>query len=103
MEDAVKGYLNHMLEQWNRLQMSDLESLENDSLRFGAAFYDLIDEVRQYFEENGEKPESLEEAMDRLGIKEVFSRLPEPLSLHFANELSFILEGVTPMDDAIWA
>ncbi|ADG05055.1 hypothetical protein [Kyrpidia tusciae] len=103
MEEVVKDRVSQLLEQWNRLQTADLESLEDDSLRFGAAFYDFVDDVRQYFESIGQIPESLDDILERLGIREALSRLPEPLSLHFANELGYILEGITPMEDATWA
>lgn len=103
MRAEIKNCLEKMLENWDRLQRSDMESLEEDSYRFGSAFYQLMDEIRDFVDQMGEKPATLEEVLDLFGMNKIFQQWPQPLQLNFANELSFILEGITPQEDAIWA
>lgn len=90
MDQDLEKAFQTMLDNWERMKQSDEEEAEADADQFQASFYALMEQVRSWFGQLPEKPESLDEALQMEEISRLVERLPGELLLNLETEF-FIL------------
>jgi hypothetical protein len=99
LDKKVHESLNAVLENWQRMQSSDMDSAGDDADHFEDSFYEFIDQVRLWFEAMENQPNSLDEALVKPEIEKIVDQLPAPLYLNFETELDLIIEGKMRTED----
>lgn len=92
MQHDMQGAFSTMLENWNKMQRSELEEAQDDAERFELSFYDFMEEVEKWLKTLNKKPTNYEETTNLPEIKEIMEQLPVPLYINFETELELIIE-----------
>ncbi|UOF91057.1 hypothetical protein LSG31_01900 [Fodinisporobacter ferrooxydans] len=99
MNKEVKESLIILLDNWEYMQMSDLESVEIDAYRFGDAYYNFLDQIRSWTKTMDNKPDLID-ALQIPEVSEILEQIPGPLRLNLEIELDYMLSGIERIDAA---
>lgn len=94
MEDKLEEAFAMVLENWRKMQVSEMEAAEEDAERFEVSFYRWTDLIEAWMKGLNSKPESLDEAMKLPEIEQMIDQLPTPLYINFETELDLIIEEI---------
>lgn len=100
MDRSIIDGLGVVLDNWNRMQKSDMDEAGDDAEWFETSFYKWIDQLRVWYHGLERKPADLDAALALPEIVEITELLPVTLYLNFETELELIIEGQERSDDA---
>lgn len=99
MHETIEKALHTTLAYWARMKKSHEDDAEDDANQFEAAFYHMMEQIREWYDQLETKPDSLEDALLLPDMAEVAERLPVEIMLNFETELELIVDGQTRVDD----
>lgn len=93
MNAKLEEALDKVLSRWSAMAAADDDHAETAADAFEAAFYRLVDTVREWVDGLAERPRTFAELLALPALREVLERLPEPLHLNMETELELIAEN----------
>lgn len=94
MDYNIKETFEVMLEDWGMMQQTTEDEGAQWAERFERHFYDLIDEIKKWYNRLEKRPLTLEELEELKEIQYIQKHLPAPLLLNLETELEDMVDGV---------
>ncbi|WLD91529.1 hypothetical protein [Alkalihalobacillus sp. AL-G] len=89
----VKKALDEALYDWQQMQLTSGDDGAEWAERFERHFYEMIDELKKWYDSLEKKPTQFEELESMPEIEGISITLPGPLQLNFLTELEDIFDG----------
>lgn len=90
----IESSLATVLNNWERMQKSEMMEADTDAEQFEASFYAFIKQVSLWMNSLPQKPSTLEEALQHPVVAQIAERLPAVLYLNFETEIDLLCDGI---------
>ncbi|MBM7662959.1 hypothetical protein JOC85_003770 [Bacillus mesophilus] len=91
--DKMSEHFDTALEAWSMMQKTEGDEGAEWAERFERYFYELMNELKVWYNTLEVKPETVEEVEELPTIKRFAEQIPGPVYITFLTELEDIVEG----------